>query len=379
LHAISAGALPPYTIDERELRKTTPIRSDTARTPTPMKLIEPLIDDLVLDDENPRLPESLVDRSQIGLLKWMANEYNTVEVARSISAHGYFDSEPVIAIRTRKKLTVVEGNRRLTAVKLLLDTKLRQSLQLDDAEEWEELANAAELENRIPVRVAKSRREVAPVIGYRHIAGIEPWDPWAKARFIAREIEKERQSFGRVAVIVGERESEVRAHYRNYRVAIDAEKVLRVPASRVKQQFGFFTRAMNSVGLREHIGAPAPSEVKPRKRVLRKRKKKEVAEVFSWLFGDDQFEPVIKDSRQISSLGEVVASPGALKVLRRSRSLEDAMMASGGVHERLLKRLRASIQALQQAELDIENFRSDSEVIEALHECNEVLSRLRSA
>jgi hypothetical protein len=342
-----------------------------------MKLIEAPVESLLLDDENPRLPEALGDKSQLALLTWMANQYNTVEVARSLSEHGYFDSEPVIAIRAGKKLKVVEGNRRLTAVKLLLDADLRQSITLDDAEEWQELADAAELENRLPVHVAKNRKEVAPVIGYRHIAGIEPWDPWAKARFIAREIEKEQQSFAQVAVIVGERESEVRAHYRNYRVAFDAENLLRVPTSRVKAQFGFFTRAMNSVGLREHIGAPAPSEIKPRKRVLRKSKKKEVAEVFSWLFGDETTEPVIKESRQISSLGEVVASTQALKVLRNTRNLEEAMMASGGVRARLLNRLRSAAQALGQAELDIHNFRTDAEVARALDDCNEALKRLQ--
>jgi len=135
----------------------------------------------MLDDENPRLPERIADRTQVGLFKWMAKQYNTLEVARSISEHGYFDSEPVIAIRAGRKLTVVEGNRRLTAVKLLLDDRLRQSLNLEDAAEWNELANAAELEDRIPVQIARNRREVAPIIGYRHIAGIEPWDPWAKA------------------------------------------------------------------------------------------------------------------------------------------------------------------------------------------------------
>src|SRR5262249_12011739 len=149
-------------------------------------------------------------------------------------------------------------------------------------------------------------------------------------RFIASQIEDEGQSFSTVASIVGEDESDVRAHYRNFRIAVDAERKLKVSAELVKKQFGTFTRAMNSVGLRAHIGAPAPAQVTRNKPVLPTEKKKEVTELFSWLFGDDQNEPAIKESRQISQLGEVVTAPEALKVLRRTRNLDEALLMSGG-------------------------------------------------
>lgn len=336
------------------------------------------ISDLLLDDENPRLPEEFKPRTQSALLQWMANEYNTVEVARSIAEHGYFDSEPLIAIKDGKQFKVVEGNRRLTALKVLLDYQLRNSLELEESDEWEELAAEVKLEDSFPVHVAKNRREVAPIIGYRHISGIEPWEPWAKARFIAKQVEGEKLSFSEVARIVGEEESDVRAHYRNFRVAVDAETKLKVSTRKVKDNFGFFTRAMNSVGLREHMGAPPPSEVRRGKPVLRKQKRKEVAEVFSWLFGDDGQEAVISESRQISDLGQVVSSKNALKVLRKTRNLEDALLASGGVRARLLKRLESALQSLQKAELDIRTFKKDADVNEMLDECAETLDRLRT-
>lgn len=50
-----------------------------------MKSEEVSIDDLLLDDENPRLPETLKSKTAKALLKWMANEYNTVKVAQSIA------------------------------------------------------------------------------------------------------------------------------------------------------------------------------------------------------------------------------------------------------------------------------------------------------
>jgi len=335
------------------------------------------VEDLRLDEDNPRLPENLSPRTQKALLKWMANEYNTVEVARSISLHGFFASEPLIAVKSGKQYTVVEGNRRLTALKLLLDGPLRRSLKLDEEREWAELATNAELQNSFPVHVARDRQEVAPIIGYRHIAGIEPWEPWAKARFIASQLEDEGQSFERVAAIVGEDESDVRTEYRNYRVAVDAESKLKVSATRVKSQFGTFTRAMNSGGLRVHIGAPAPTQVSAKKPVLKTEKKKEVAELFSWLFGDEENEPAIKDSRQISSLGEVVAMPDALRALRKTRNLDEALLMSGGVRARLLRQLRSAAASLERTELDIESYRDDTEVQSMLEELSQRLNKLR--
>lgn len=338
--------------------------------------IEASVDDLLLDDENPRLPETLESTSQDALLQWMANEYNTLEVAQSIAKHGYFDSEPMIAIKEGNKYKVVEGNRRLTAVKLLLDDGLRSSLTLEEEDEWEDAAGDVDIEDEFPIQVAKNRQQVAPIIGYRHIAGIEPWDPWAKARFIAKQVEQEKLSFEKVARIVGEKEPAVRAHYRNYRVTVDAEKKLKLRTDRIKDSFGFFTRAMNSVALRKHMGAPAPADVKPRQSVLKPKKKKEVAEVISWLFGDASHEPVISESRHISALGDVVASPDALKVLRKTRDLDEALLASGGVRARLLKRLASALASLQAAETDINKFRDDEEVEQAIEDCSNALDRL---
>jgi len=339
-----------------------------------MESTDATIAELQLDEENPRLPEELQPRDPDSLLRHIANEYNTVEVARSIAEHGFFDSEPLIAIRKGRRLVVVEGNRRLTALKLLTDPDLRSRIELDEATQWDDLAEEVELEDTVPVFIAKNRKAVAPIIGYRHIAGIEPWDPWAKARFVAKQIEDEGLSFEETARIVGEKEADIRATYRNYRVAVDAEKKLHISAKEVKKKFGLFERAMNSTGIRDHMGAPAPSAVSKSKAVLKPSKKREVGEVFSWLFGPDA---VITDSRKITELGQVVASPEALKVLRDTNSLDDALVSSGGMKGRVLKRLTAAINALEKAEVDLAAVLEDDEVQAALDRCAEIVERMR--
>jgi hypothetical protein len=340
-----------------------------------MESTDAQIADLQLDDENPRLPEELKPRDPDSLIRHIANEYNTIEVATSMAEHGFFDSEPLIAIKKGGRLVVVEGNRRLTALKLLTDPDLRARIELDEASLWDDLSEEVNLEDTVPVLIAKNRKAVAPIIGYRHIAGIEPWEPWAKARFISKQIENEGLTFEETARIVGEKEADVRATYRNYRVAVDAEEKLHVSAREVKKKFGLFERAMNSKGIRDHIGAPAPSAVSKGKTVLKATRKKEVAEIFSWLFGPSA---VITDSRKITELGQVLDSPDALKVLRETKNMEEALVSSGGMKSRVLKRLTVAVNALEKAENDLGAVAGDADVQDALDCCAEVIERMRT-
>lgn len=171
----------------------------SAAVKNPGKPLDVSLDELQFDERNPRLPEELADRSQDNLLVYITTEYHPLEIAKSISAHGYFPSEPLIVIKSDSKYVSVEGNRRLAALKLLSSPALAATLNLPDADEWAEAAEGAQLPEKIPCILASSRDQVAPIIGYRHISGIEPWDPWAKARFLATLIDDSKLSFEKAA------------------------------------------------------------------------------------------------------------------------------------------------------------------------------------
>ncbi len=97
------------------------------------------IQQLRLDPLNPRLPQAYQGRSQELLLECIAETYSAIEVARSIALHGYFPSEPLIVIsQSDDTYVVVEGNRRLVALKILADSTLAN--ELDDADDWRALA-----------------------------------------------------------------------------------------------------------------------------------------------------------------------------------------------------------------------------------------------
>ena len=215
------------------------------------------IHQLHLDPLNPRLPEAYQDATESDLLKYVAETYSAIEVARSIALHGYFNSEPLIVIsETDDSYIVVEGNRRLVALRVLAEPTLAN--ELDDSDEWRTLAGKADLPARIPVIIAPDPQSVAPIIGYRHISGIEPWEPYPQARFIASLVDNESLQFQEVANLVGERSSDVAAKYRNFAVVTQAKDDFGIDVSRVIGLFGVFTRVMTSSPLRAYIGAPAP-------------------------------------------------------------------------------------------------------------------------
>src|SRR5579871_1317398 len=90
--------------------------------------------DLLLDPENPRLEAVTSTTDQPELIRAMWKEMAVDEVALSIAENGFFEEEPLFVIPEHPgtdgpRFIVVEGNRRLTAVKLLLDEKLRVAVK----------------------------------------------------------------------------------------------------------------------------------------------------------------------------------------------------------------------------------------------------------
>ena len=333
------------------------------------------IHQLHLDTLNPRLPEAYQEASESDLLKYIAETYSAIEVARSIALHGYFHSEPLIVIEeTDDSYIVVEGNRRLVALRVLAEPTLAN--ELDDADEWRDLAGEADLPERIPVIIAPDRQSVAPIIGYRHISGIEPWEPYPQARFIASLVDNGSLQFQDVANLVGERSTDVAAKYRNFAVVTQAKDDFGIDITRVTRRFGVFTRVMTSLPLRTYIGAPAPGEVHPGKRPLPQDSGPKAHELFSWVFGENGTSAVIGESRDITRLGQVVTSEDGLRILKETRDLEASFIAAGGLRDRLLSRLKNAHNNLEAAREDMAAYYVDEEVQQFLAKCQESLQRL---
>tara|TARA_B100000678_G_C18199039_1_gene498664 strand:+ start:308 stop:1363 length:1056 start_codon:yes stop_codon:yes gene_type:complete len=139
------------------------------------------LEDLLLDDANPRLPLT-VGRSQQDMVEYLARTTSITELMTAIGKNDYFPGEPLVVIPgSGDKHVVVEGNRRLAALRLLADPELYpKSRKIREASE-----EAKFKPNVIPCVVFQSREDVVNYLGYRHITGVKQWEPLAKARYIA--------------------------------------------------------------------------------------------------------------------------------------------------------------------------------------------------
>lgn len=334
---------------------------------------------LLLDPMNPRLPPEF-DASDVDeLLRHIAERYNTIDVGASIARHGYFLAEPLIVLETEDgagDYIVVEGNRRVVSLRILQTPEL--SSGLSDEARWRDLAAQATgvLPETYPVMVAASRERVAAIIGYRHITGIEEWEPFQKARFIATLVDERDMQLEEVADLIGETTTEVRSAYRNYRVLHQASAEFGIDYEPVRSRFGVFTRAMTQTAIRAHIGAPAPATVVERADPLDSSAADHTEELTSFLFGGTSGERVISDSRQIPALARVLGDDEALAVLRSTRSLPEAEKAIGGRLSRLRSRLIEARNSLTAAGEDIEDFRDDDDISDLLREIEGLVSDL---
>src|SRR5262245_30903445 len=98
----------------------------------PSELLHRTIEKLSLDPQNPRLPEDQQHLEQPALTIYVANHYDSIDIARSIARYSYFPTEPLIGVEHEDGYQVIEGNRRLAALKLLTDETQRRDEELEN-------------------------------------------------------------------------------------------------------------------------------------------------------------------------------------------------------------------------------------------------------
>lgn len=327
------------------------------------------IADLELDIDNPRFELAPHEKSQADLANKLIMGYEVMTIAESIARNGYFANDPLVAVPSSKspgKFVVVEGNRRLTALKALCDADFRSELY--QPEFWEKLASNSALgaNPKIPVSVISDRSKINPILGYRHISGINGWQPLAQARFIARMIDEDGLTFEQTAESVGKKINDVANMYRNQAIVKQAA-ALGFAVARMETSFSLLTLSMGAPSLREFVSAPLGNKIEIGKTPIPEGKRGELVELLGWIFGDEEHEPVISDSREIGSLGKVVQNPLGLSILRDTRNLKDAIEAikEAGLDPlaRLLLRLRTANDASKAAFDDVSEYRSDPQVL----------------
>jgi hypothetical protein len=338
---------------------------------------------LSLDLNNPRFELAEHETTQADLANKLILGYDVYTLAESIARNGYFANEPIVVIpdpQVPSKYIVIEGNRRLTALKCLCDSEFRLGIFNSDSFEKLSVSSAVTPDIKIPVILVTEREKINPILGFRHISGINGWQPLAQARFVAKLIDEDGLTFEEAAESVGKKKSEVANMYRNQAIAKQAQEA-GFPIGKLEASFSLLEVAMNSPALREFIDAPLGTATKSGEKPVPKGKLAELGEMLGWLFGTEEEEPVISDSRDIpKKLAKVVKSEPALKKLRDTRDIREALEAleedTLDPLQRLLTRLRAADKSSEAAYEDLGDYTNNEQVIALIDKIQSNVSAL---
>lgn len=302
-------------------------------------------EDLLLDAHNPRLAEYALTAkpSQFELLQILWQKMAVDELAMSIAANGFFDHEPLFVVEEAGKEVVIEGNRRLAAIKILRDAETRKRLKITDlpfltTEQREAL-------DEIPV-IRTDRKSLWRYIGFKHVNGPAKWGSYAKAEYIAKVREEYHVSLDRIADQIGDRHRTVQRLYRAMMVirqAEEAEVFLRTNRYKGNFAFSHLYTGLEYDGFKRFLQLREVSA--DNRNPVPKERLGELGELCKWLYGDRRtdLKPIIESQNpDLTKLDDVLMRDEAIDALRSGLPLAIAHDVSLG-DERVFR------EALQQA------------------------------
>jgi len=331
---------------------------------------------LLLDSKNPRLPENASNMSQGQLLDVMEKDFDLLPIGRSLADNGFFIEEPLVVVKKEDedKFIVIEGNRRLAALKLLTEAESREHSRFKQA--WEELArNLKHPLTDIPVIEHPSRDDLIAILGFRHISGVRKWDARSKARYVHDLIEKRgpKADLGEIARELGSLPTVIRDNYVAYRAYLQASEEFGIDTSKIAD-FSVFYRAFGNANIQTYIGLNKKSEIPSKLRYpIPEKKSEQLKELIEIVHGTSDKTPIMSDSRQLSKIGKILINPEALKILRIGRNIDEAFAFTGGEELSLMENLSIASYNLEQALKYSYRFKGNEEVGKCVQRCAESL------
>ena len=309
------------------------------------------VGDLYLDPKNPRLAGddlTVTQQDEIAKILWKDRSVN--ELVDSIAASGYWKHEELFAAKEGGKLVVIEGNRRLAAVKLLTDDALRNRLHVNGLP----TLSAAARKNLETLPVIECKREdVWQYIGFKHVNGPQDWDSIAKAEYIARVHNDYEVPLDEIARTIGDRHDTVRRLYRGLMVLHQAQKTGKFDIDdRYNTRFAYshLWTGLGYENIQKFLGLTTDKGFQPNP--VPKAHTENLRELCLWLYGSkkEHKEPVVRSQNpDLRRLDEALGSKNGVAALRSSLPLETALKASRGDERLLREALVLAEQKLKEA------------------------------
>ena len=328
------------------------------------------LDDIALDPLNPRLGMSVAgDALSQDQIYDLMKDWSLEELATSFVESGFWPHEAVLCVPEKigdKELVVVEGNRRIAALRRLRAAYDGQ----ETSKRWLDLVadtdRPDELFKSVPFIKYDDRASVDSFLGFRHVTGIKEWAPPEKAQFIAKLIDQNGLSYRDVMRRIGSKTDTVERNYIAFCILKQMEDTEGLEVDEVRKRFSVLFLSLRSKKVQGFLGIEAkfgiePEDVGP---PVSNDNLDRLREYSLWLFGSADTSPVVKDSREIDKFARVIASADGLDYLRSVRrpTLEKAFVIAGGGEDEVLDLLTTATYNTQEALSSLHLYKDDENI-----------------
>ena len=284
------------------------------------EMVDPAL--LNFDTQNPRF-YGLSLKSEEAIVRELYEQADVNELIQSILSSGYLDFEPLIV--QRKGNIVLEGNRRLAALRLIASADLRNSLKVT----LPDLPNARPAPTEVRVLWVDNRDDARSFIGFKHINGAFKWDALAKANYAAHWFES-GADIDEIARSLGDNHNTVRrlvnGFYALKQALEDGFDIHDISGK--KFAFSHLYTALTRVSVREFLGlADEDIAAPPKRNPVPKGKRDQFAQLMSWLYGQEsKGQPTLirNQNPNLNELSKVLGNPVAKRMLMANRDLRVA-------------------------------------------------------
>lgn len=311
-------------------------------------------DQLHFDFRNPRIAEFLPTAytPEREIIKILWNVMGVEEIVLSIKASGFFTNEPLIAIVEDGRNVVLEGNRRLAAVKCISDPTIADFIGINK-NTLNIPHDARKTLDQIPVIFVNDRKEAWKFIGFKHINGPAKWGSYAKAQYISQIKNEFNIPLEEIASQIGDTHKTVQKLYQGLQVIEQAENLgvfNRTDIQANRLYFSHLYTGLTYEGFKDYIGITGVPE--DQTNPVPEDKKEELGELLTWIYGSKKKDiPAVVQSQNpdIRRLEAVIKNREAIHALRDGVPLYQAYEISQPTEETFEQSLLEAKRALQKA------------------------------
>ncbi len=135
---------------------------------------------LKFNKKSPRLKDKDYNKI-LDTVNFLFQSNSILTLMLSIGENGYFDTEPLIVVKTKNNYKVIDGNLRLASLKVLSNPLKLKTYKNKLNQILEETSYRP---NKIPCLIIDNEKDLNIQLGYKHISGFTSWDILEKLLYI---------------------------------------------------------------------------------------------------------------------------------------------------------------------------------------------------